>query len=394
MDNSTAIRIAMDLWTSTFILYWTVLTTLFENALSQCSGSPLTITATETPTKLTTAGYPTAYSNDLYCEWLVDSGVAGQRLLLYSDDVDVNCPGDSFTIYNGNSTTDAILEGPTCGNSATTNVFWTSGRYALLTFTTDASTVQRGLQMTYVTAADTSGSACTAEYTLTASSTPQYLTSEGFPGKYASNSNCRWHIKASTTLSTVFLEVVFSDIENDDSCRYDKMVIYDGSYVCENQLIHTECPERTSADSTPSSNLTSSGDSFTIILSSDTSFERHGFIIKYYEHFVNYTTTTFSTTSLTSSVAMTTKGNTALLSEQQTTTSQNLQISIPIMVSCAIAGAATVLGVIALCWMVKHIKAKKRAKKGLITVRAIAPLPPRRTTALHQRPSSSVLAFV
>jgi len=68
--------------------------------------------------------------------------------------------------------------------------------------------------------------------------------------------------------------------------------------------------------------------------------------------------------------------------------------NIPVMVACTVAGAVAVLGVLAVYWMVRHIKNRKRAKKGLIAVQAIAPLPPRATALIDRRPRSTVLAFV
>lgn len=45
------------------------------------------------------------YFSDQYCEWLVDSGVAGQRILLFADNISLNCANnDTVTIYDGEST--------------------------------------------------------------------------------------------------------------------------------------------------------------------------------------------------------------------------------------------------------------------------------------------------
>lgn len=44
-----------------------------------------------------------------------------------------------------------------------------------------------------------------------------------------SDSSCRWLITASNSLSTIDFQVVWSDIETDGNCAYDKLVIYDGN---------------------------------------------------------------------------------------------------------------------------------------------------------------------
>lgn len=370
----------MDLKESIFLLI--LLKDFITPVLCQCSGSALTLSASESPTKFLSPGYPVAYTNNLFCQWLIDSGVAGQPVFLYSDHLNMDCAyGDFVNIYDGSSTAVSKLHNNLCDTDLVSTEYISTGRYVLVTMTTNAVTVSQGFEMTYFTAADTSATGCTSEYVLSASTIPRYLTSQGFPAKYASNSACRWLIQASTTLSTLNIELVWSDVEEGPNCAYDKLVIYDGRYVCENKELVIDCTGRTSANAT-STVYISSGDYVLVTFNSDSSFNRYGFIIKYSENFVNYTTTTVALS--TSAVTVVTSGN----SETNTRT----EISIPIMVASAVAGAVFVLGILALVWLMKYIKSKKKVKKGLIHVHAIAPLPAR--TMFTPRQPTNVLSFV
>ncbi|XP_060565670.1 cubilin-like [Ruditapes philippinarum] len=370
----------------TSIVYiWILLVNIVQKAFCQCSGSPLTVSASEEPAKFISPGYPTSYTNDLTCQWLIDSGVAGQKIILYSDNINVDCAfGDIINIYDGSSTSDTTLHTNLCGTTLKSNEYISSGRYVLVEFTSDSATVGPGFEMTYLSAADTSGTGCSSEYTLTASTTSQYLTSQSFPALYAGSSSCRWLLTASNTQATIDFQVVWSDVETDANCAYDKLVIYDGRYVCENKVLLTDCSARTSADDTPTV-FTSSSYHVLVTFSSDQSFNRYGFVIKFTENQVNTTTTT------TVTQASTTQGSSG--QAVRTETIIKTEVSIALMAASAVAGAISALGIVATIWVIKYIKAKKKIKKGLITVHSIAPLPARQTVFAPRQPTN-VLSFV
>ncbi|KAH3855299.1 cubilin-like [Dreissena polymorpha] len=383
---------------------------------SQCSGSALTLQASTTPQKFSSPGYPIAYNNDLSCTWLLDSGVDGQRILLYSDAYSIHCPSDSVDIYDGNSTSSPGLQAGLCGSSKT-GEFVTRDRHALVTFRTDASLTERGFEFIYLSAADTSGTGCNSEYTLTASEQAQFLTSQNFPAFYSSNSFCRWEIVPSSAQSAVSVQVTFADIEADDNCRYDKMEIYDGSYICENKLVSTYCPFRTGTDFSPSTYT--SAEAITVILRSDNSFERHGFILKYWETTVTTTTTvaTTVTTTVTSSTALQTTAaaptTAALTTQASPVTSEVPSISIKeqntdastnivMMVVSGLSGAGGVLALLAVWRTFRYINGRKRPKKGLIHVQGATSLTSISISSSsdsgslqsRQGPPPSILAFV
>lgn len=73
-----------------------------------------------------------------------------------------------------------------------------------------------------------------------------------------------------------------------------------GGYLCENKVVQDVCSPRTGAG-VVIANFTSTEDSVLIIFASDSSFEKRGFVIKYTENFVNYTTTSTTSSTVTSS---------------------------------------------------------------------------------------------
>lgn len=374
---------------------WALLLDLVQKALCQCGGSALTLTASPTLSKFTSPDYPTTgYTDNLSCEWLIDSGVAGQLVMVYSDHYNIPCAlNDNLNIYDGSSTS-APLDTNLCGTDLSTVEYTSTDRYVLVTFTSDGSGVSQGFQMTYLSVPDTSGSGCVSEYQLNATSTPQYLTSEGFPRGYSSNSNCRWLIVASGVTSTIDVELTFSDIETDSSCGYDKMMVYTGSYICENAVLFTNCSSRTSADATPTV-YTSSTNSVLVIFTSDSSANFHGFVLKYT---ANIPTTTTSTSTLTSTMTSTTTMSTTkappvVVVSNTTQVETVTQNNIPLLVVSAVSGAGAVLIVLAIIKFVQYIKSMKKPKKGVRTVQSIAPLPRRTTTYTHGQPPTA-LSFV
>ncbi|KAL4219707.1 hypothetical protein ACF0H5_022277 [Mactra antiquata] len=78
---------------------------LLDNLLNvrfRCSGSFLTLNASEIPANFTSPNFPSNYANNSTCLWLLDSCVAGQPVLLYGDNMFLDCAnGDFMTIYDG-----------------------------------------------------------------------------------------------------------------------------------------------------------------------------------------------------------------------------------------------------------------------------------------------------
>lgn len=56
--------------------------------------------------------------------------------------------------------------------------------------------------------------------------TPRFLFSPGWPNQYEPNLECTWVIRSPD--STVELNMLFMDIEDQTMCLYDSLVIRDG----------------------------------------------------------------------------------------------------------------------------------------------------------------------
>lgn len=56
--------------------------------------------------------------------------------------------------------------------------------------------------------------------------TPRFLFSPGWPNQYEPNLECSWVIRSPD--STVELNMLFMDIEDEVTCLYDSLVIRDG----------------------------------------------------------------------------------------------------------------------------------------------------------------------
>ncbi|XP_052791644.1 deleted in malignant brain tumors 1 protein-like [Mya arenaria] len=318
---------------------WNILF-IYATAEGQCNGSTLILHATEVPTNLETPNYPNGYDSDLDCTWILDSGSDGQKIMLFSDSVDVVC-NDYFAIIDGNSSEYSFLQNPACGAIGETGIYVTSGRYAMLVFLTDNSTFGNGMTFTYLSARDTSGTGCLETMSLVATVTPQYLTSPDFPYYYPPDSRCRWEISGSTASSTVYAEVMFMEVEEDETCEYDYFSIHDGLYICEYNEIMTMCPTRTNAED-PRLNFTSTDNAVIIKLFSDYSVERHGFLLKYVEILSETTATTNAPT--TTETRSSTTGATTTCGRD-----------IPVVAGSAAAGAALGAGVVGAIWLIRRL---------------------------------------
>ncbi|XP_069137892.1 procollagen C-endopeptidase enhancer 2-like isoform X2 [Argopecten irradians] len=244
----------------------------------QCSGNSLTVTGTNDFQYLATPGYNDGagtYSSDLSCSWVLDGGSSSWKIFLYVENYDVTCPGDFIDIYDGNQTTSTALVTALCGTSQS-GVYTSSQRYVRVDFTSDSSNQGSGFKLAFMIADDLSGSGCSSEQALTATSTPQYLTSPNFPGLYTVNSNCRWVITAPE--GTVSLEIIFSDVETSTNCAFDSLEIYSGTYVCDRTKIISACTPHPNG---VTASLISNGTSFLVKFAADASLSFHGFVIKF-----------------------------------------------------------------------------------------------------------------
>ncbi|XP_060062774.1 cubilin-like [Ylistrum balloti] len=268
------------LCTCTLKVYLILLLGYIAPAACQCSGSTLTLTGTNDFQYLTTPGYNNGagtYQSDLSCSWILDGGSSSWTVFFYIENYDVTCPGDFIDIYDGNMTSSTALASALCGTSQS-GVYTSSQRYVRVDFTSDSSNQGAGFNLAFMKSADLSGSGCSGEQSLTATSTPQYITSPNFPGEYTVNSNCRWVLTAPE--GTVSLDIIFSDIETSTNCAFDSLELYSGTYVCEKTKIVSLCTPHPNG---VTASYTSNGTSFLVKFAADASLSFHGFVIKFSE---------------------------------------------------------------------------------------------------------------
>ncbi|KAK3588727.1 hypothetical protein CHS0354_019183 [Potamilus streckersoni] len=358
------------------LLAFLVFATDIEIVLSQCNGTPLTLTAGPRMASFTSPGYPTSYANNLLCTWLLDSGSDGQLIMVYSEHYDMNCAyGDSLNVYNGNTTSSTSLSGSLCGVNLVSNQFVSTGRYILVTFTSDSATAGQGFKMSYISYKDSSGTGCTSEQTISVTSSVQYLTTQNFPASYNSNSKCRWVLSAPGTGSVIHVELLWRDIENDATCDYDTIEIYSGSYKCENTFLLKDCSELVSINSGTLTFNSSTSNTMLVTFKSDGSYNKHGFILTYYADIVT-TTTTVTTTTITTT-ASTVASNVSDSSRSSSSIVEKTEVNIPMMIGSAAAGAAAAISIISIVLAVKRFSLPRKSKKGLRTVQPLVQLPAR-----------------
>jgi hypothetical protein len=107
---------------------------------------------------------------------------------------------------------------------------------------------------------------------LTATGNAQNLTSPNYPSNYSSNANCRWTIRAASSLNVIVLNLLDFDLEGSrSSCAYDYVTIYDGSSIMTQQLCGQVTPTQ----------FISTGSYLTVVLHSDSNTTYRGFRFEY-----------------------------------------------------------------------------------------------------------------
>ncbi|XP_046376177.1 cubilin-like isoform X2 [Haliotis rufescens] len=137
-----------------------------------------------------------------------------------------------------------------------------------LHFTTNANRTYKGFKLQYY---------ATTEYyhcgtNLTAKTSPQFLTTPGYPNMYQNEARCRWIIAAPGE-NKVQMRVIHSNIETQLFCRHDWARVLDGNSLTSPKL-GTFCGFRT-----PSYNST--GRYLLIEFHSDSTRTFKGFKIQY-----------------------------------------------------------------------------------------------------------------
>ncbi|KAF7656751.1 hypothetical protein LDENG_00036610 [Lucifuga dentata] len=182
----------------------------------------------------TSPNYPGNYSHYADCVWYIRPGT--KIIKLEITDIQLECGYDYFRVYDGYSTTGRLL-GSLCSRNS---IFYSTGYYLTVHFTSDAIVAYRGFQAKYSIVAGGScryncgyqvgncscssscsyyGSCC-ADYTVYCRTTPVPPTT----GQPSCRYNCGYHMGSCSCSS---------------SCPYNGNCCYDYSYYCHNTAVPT-----------------------------------------------------------------------------------------------------------------------------------------------------------
>ncbi|KAK3572019.1 hypothetical protein QTP86_022249 [Hemibagrus guttatus] len=175
--------------------------------------------------------YPRTYPNNADYRWTItvsgDSYIEIQFLDIDIEDI-YNCFYDQLKIFDGPNV-HAYPLGVFCG-LIRPQPLRSSGSTMTLEFKSDFVIGGRGFLVEW-TAVQSSGplptippGACGGA--LMPEDTPRFLFSPGWPNQYEPNLECTWVIRSPD--STVELNILFMDIEDEAMCLYDSLVIRDG----------------------------------------------------------------------------------------------------------------------------------------------------------------------
>ncbi|XP_060083583.1 cubilin-like [Ylistrum balloti] len=305
---------------------------------AQCSGTSSDINLATFETGSITYPSSGVYTENLNCAWkLISSNSASEDILMYIQ-IDNLRPNDILQIYDG---TDGSGAASFSSNAAGASSF-SVNRVALsgnvyISFQSDsiADANQNGFTIQYMSAKAMDGGACSSTATLTATDTTSYLTSQNFPSKYLSGSNCTWLISTQDLCGNIFLNFLHVDIES--ACDYDRVVVtYDG--VAQSPICGTNGWNYVLSYST-------SGTSATINMKSDGSDNYHGFLMSYTRTGCTATTTATTTTATTTTATTTTIPTPKVLAS--TSTDDDWKVGVGVGVpSAAVASGLLITGIL------------------------------------------------
>ncbi|XP_076027535.1 cubilin [Genypterus blacodes] len=221
--------------------------------------------------------YPQTYPNNAHYRWTIsvdgDSFVQIRFLDMDIEDL-YDCRYDKLKIFDG-PTVHAYPMGTFCGLSLPPPIR-SSGSTVTLQFQSDTVVGGRGFLVEWTAIQDAgppptiTPGACGG--VLVAAGSPGFLFSPGWPAPYPDDVECTWLIRSPG--STVELNILSVDMEDEPMCLSDRLVIRDGSSSV-SPVLQTVCARD------PPGPLHSSGDSMFLLFSSDSRINGRGFNASY-----------------------------------------------------------------------------------------------------------------
>ncbi|KAM8807899.1 embryonic protein UVS.2-like [Eudromia elegans] len=208
--------------------------------------------------------YPSPYPNNSYCLWLIR--IPQNKVFLQFETFDLqlssDCSSDYVKIYNGNSKNSPVLLDKFCGKGPLPSLV-ASGSSMLIEFSSDDNITATGFRASYIKVN------CGDTFTVSNG----VITSPNYPKKYPKNQACFWIIKSPIGYK-VSLQMLSFELEANDRCIYDYLLIHDGSRPT-SPAVGPYCGTKKVAD------FTSSGNFVLVEFHSDTAWEFPGFKMNY-----------------------------------------------------------------------------------------------------------------
>ncbi|XP_042670489.1 embryonic protein UVS.2-like isoform X1 [Centrocercus urophasianus] len=211
--------------------------------------------------------YPSPYPNNSNCLWLIR--IRRNKIFLQFEAFDLqtssDCSSDYVKVYSGNSKNSPVLLDKYCGQGPLPSIV-ASGSTMLVEFASDETVTATGFRASYNrvncggTFTDSSG----------------IITSPNYPNKYPKNRACFWVISSPVGYK-VSLKMLFFELEDNDRCIYDYLLIHDGSRPT-SPAAGPYCGTKKVADFTSTANFV------LVEFHSDTVWELAGFKLSYTFH--------------------------------------------------------------------------------------------------------------
>lgn len=212
--------------------------------------------------------YPSNYGSNENCEWYI-TGPAGHYTTISFKDFNVvgsgDCSsGDYVRIHDGRNSSAPVLA-TYCGNSVPASID-TSSASAYVVFKSNSdSQTGTGFSLEFATSLEECGGDLVTDTGI--------FTSPSYPELYTHSRVCEWRI---TVQQGHLVNLYFDDfdVEDEQSCLYDKVEIYNG--LADNSpLLNTLCGALTPDV------ISSSGNTMRVVFSTDGSVAGRGFQARY-----------------------------------------------------------------------------------------------------------------
>ncbi|XP_018608857.1 procollagen C-endopeptidase enhancer 2-like [Scleropages formosus] len=236
-------------------------------------------------------GYPGVYTPSTKCVWRI-TVPEGRVVALTFRSIDLEsdslCRYDYVDVYNGHSNGQRL--GRFCGTFRPGALVSTTNSMSVH-MVTDANTAGSGFLATYSAAHpnERGDRYCGGRLVKPSGS----LKTPNWPEKdYPAGVTCSWHIMAPRN-QVIELRFEKFDLERDNYCRYDHVLVYNGGEVNDDKRIGKYCGD------SPPAPITSEGNQLLIQFLSDLSLTADGFIGHYKFRPKGLTTTTAPSTTST-----------------------------------------------------------------------------------------------